>query len=55
MALFYNFTEKKHACLFTTNLAARGLDFPSVNWVIQVDCPEVTKKYIELKNNKFIY
>lgn len=34
MALFYTFTEKKYACLFTTNISARGLDFPSVNWVI---------------------
>lgn len=41
MALFYTFSEKKYAALFTTNLAARGLDFPQVNWVIQVDIPEV--------------
>lgn len=25
---------------FTTNLAARGLDFPKVDWVISLDCPD---------------
>ena len=45
MAIFYTFQEKKYACLFTTNLAARGLDFPLVDWVIQVDCPEDEETY----------
>lgn len=36
MAIFFGFKEKKHASMFTTNIAARGLDFPSVDWVIQV-------------------
>nr|QBK46515.1 DExD/H box RNA helicase 41 [Philasterides dicentrarchi] len=46
MAIFYAFTEKKHAVMITTNLAARGLDFPAVNWVVQVDCPDNTETYI---------
>ena len=36
MAIFFSFKEKKHASMFTTNIAARGLDFPAVDWVIQV-------------------
>lgn len=46
MAIFYTFSEKKFACLFTTNLASRGLDFPKVDWVIQLDCPDDTANYI---------
>jgi len=34
MAIFYAFKEKRHAVLLTTNIAARGIDFPYVNWVI---------------------
>lgn len=40
------FTEAKHACLFATDVVARGIDFPAVDWVIQVDCPEDTDTYI---------
>lgn len=46
MAIFFGFKEKKHASMFTTNIAARGLDFPSVDWVIQVDCPEDIPTYV---------
>ena len=38
--------EKKHAVLFATDIAARGVDFPQVDWVIQYDCPEDIKTYI---------
>ena len=38
--------EKKHAVLFSTDISARGVDFPAVDWVIQVDCPEDTNTYI---------
>ncbi|OJD15218.1 ATP-dependent RNA helicase DBP4 [Emergomyces pasteurianus Ep9510] len=40
------FSAAKHACLFATDVAARGLDFPAVDWVIQVDCPEDADTYI---------
>lgn len=40
------FTTTKHAVMFSTDLAARGLDFPSVDWVIQVDAPEDADTYI---------
>lgn len=46
MAIFFGFKEKKHASMFTTNIAARGLDFPAVDWVIQVDCPEDIATYV---------
>jgi len=46
MAIFFGYKEKKYASLFTTNIAARGLDFPSIDWVIQVDCPEDVPTYI---------
>jgi ATP-dependent RNA helicase DDX10/DBP4 len=32
--------------LFATDVAARGLDFPSVDWVVQADCPEDVPCYI---------
>ncbi|KZC14634.1 putative ATP-dependent RNA helicase DDX10 [Dufourea novaeangliae] len=32
--------------LFATDIAARGLDFPAVNWVVQMDCPEDANAYI---------
>jgi len=40
------FSNSKHACLFSTDVAARGLDFPAVDWVVQVDCPEDADTYI---------
>ena len=32
--------------MFATDIAARGLDFPSVDWVLQMDCPEDVSAYI---------
>jgi ATP-dependent RNA helicase DDX10/DBP4 len=46
MAIYFTFSEKKCAVLFTTNLASRGLDFPKVDWVIQVDIPEDVQTYV---------
>ncbi|KAI3393053.1 hypothetical protein diail_4792 [Diaporthe ilicicola] len=40
------FTSAKHCCLFATDVVARGVDFPAVDWVIQVDCPEDADTYI---------
>jgi len=40
------FSQAKHSCLFATDVVARGLDFPAVDWVIQVDCPEDADTYI---------
>jgi len=38
--------EKKSGCLFATDIASRGIDFPAVDWVIQMDCPEDTNGYV---------
>ncbi|KAL8984613.1 MAG: hypothetical protein Q9205_001454, partial [Flavoplaca limonia] len=40
------FSATKNSCLFATDVVARGLDFPAVDWVIQVDCPEDADTYI---------
>lgn len=40
------FSRAKHSCLFATDVVARGLDFPAVDWVLQVDCPEDADTYI---------
>jgi ATP-dependent RNA helicase DDX10/DBP4 len=40
------FSDAQHSCLFSTDVAARGLDFPAVDWVIQLDCPEDADTYI---------
>ncbi|KAI0827473.1 DEAD-domain-containing protein [Trametes gibbosa] len=46
LATFQRFTSMKHAVLLATDIAARGLDFPSVDWVVQVDAPEDAETYI---------
>ena len=46
LQIFSEFSKMKHACLFATDLAARGLDFPSVDWVVQVDAPEDADTYV---------
>ncbi len=46
LAIFTDFSKKKSAVLFATDIAARGLDFPSVDWVVQVDCPDDAEGYI---------
>ncbi|KAL1626792.1 ATP-dependent RNA helicase dbp4 [Neofusicoccum ribis] len=40
------FSSAQHSCLFATDVAARGLDFPAVDWVVQVDSPEDADTYI---------
>lgn len=44
--MYHKFTTSSHAVLFATDIAARGLDFPSVDWVLQVDVPEDADTYI---------
>ncbi|KAK9881936.1 hypothetical protein WA026_018130 [Henosepilachna vigintioctopunctata] len=46
MEIYESFVRKSSAVLFATDLAARGLDFPEVHWVVQVDCPEDSATYI---------
>lgn len=40
------FGRMQHAVLFATDLAARGLDFPSIDWVVQADAPEDATTYV---------
>ncbi|KAL8673360.1 MAG: hypothetical protein Q9224_007528, partial [Gallowayella concinna] len=40
------FSATRNSCLFATDVVARGLDFPAVDWVIQLDCPEDADTYI---------
>ncbi|TAQ85129.1 hypothetical protein B7494_g6560 [Chlorociboria aeruginascens] len=40
------FSSSKNSCIFATDVVARGLDFPGVDWVIQLDCPEDADTYI---------
>jgi hypothetical protein len=44
--VFQDFLRRKSACMFATDIASRGLDFPDIDWVVQVDAPEDTNMYI---------
>ncbi|EGS21889.1 ATP-dependent RNA helicase-like protein [Thermochaetoides thermophila DSM 1495] len=46
MEITNRFAAAKYSCLFATDVVARGIDFPAVDWVIQVDCPEDADTYI---------
>ena len=46
LATYTEYCAKKHCVLFATDVAARGLDFPQVQWVVQADCPEDVATYI---------
>lgn len=46
LTMYDKFTKSKHAVLFATDIAARGLDFPAVDWVLQLDAPEDAETYI---------
>ncbi|EGR31696.1 hypothetical protein IMG5_104100 [Ichthyophthirius multifiliis] len=43
---FYQFINEEKCILLCTDVVARGLDFPKVNWIVQYDPPEDTKEYI---------
>ncbi|CAK7213162.1 ATP-dependent RNA helicase dbp4 [Sporothrix bragantina] len=46
LEILKRFASAKHACLFATDVVARGVDIPMVDWVVQVDCPEDADTYI---------
>ncbi|KAL7673750.1 hypothetical protein ACOME3_000033 [Neoechinorhynchus agilis] len=46
LKVYEKFREKDVVALFATDIAARGLDFPNVDWVIQMDCPCDVETYI---------
>jgi len=44
---FYTFSQKRNSVvLFATDIASRGVDFPAIDWVIQLDPPEDISQYI---------
>ncbi|KAG6811624.1 hypothetical protein H0H92_006588 [Tricholoma furcatifolium] len=46
ITMYNKFISLSHAVLFATDIAARGLDFPAVDWVLQLDAPEDADTYI---------
>ncbi|KAK9476878.1 P-loop containing nucleoside triphosphate hydrolase protein [Lipomyces japonicus] len=43
---FFEFCNAKQGILICTDIAARGLDIPSVDWIIQYDPPDDPRDYI---------
>lgn len=43
---FYEFSHSEKGILLCTDVAARGLDIPSVDWIVQYDPPDETREYI---------
>eukprot|EP00467_Chlorarachnion_reptans_P018642 CAMPEP_0114516320 /NCGR_PEP_ID=MMETSP0109-20121206/17262_1 /TAXON_ID=29199 /ORGANISM="Chlorarachnion reptans, Strain CCCM449" /LENGTH=632 /DNA_ID=CAMNT_0001696695 /DNA_START=105 /DNA_END=2000 /DNA_ORIENTATION=- len=43
---FFEFSNAKHGTLVCTDIAARGLDFPAVDWIIQFDPASDPTDYI---------
>jgi ATP-dependent RNA helicase DDX18/HAS1 len=43
---FFQFCKQDKGILLCTDVAARGLDIPSVDWIVQYDPPDDPKEYI---------
>lgn len=43
---FFLFFTQETGVLLCTDVAARGLDIPAVDWIIQFDPPDQTAEYI---------
>ena len=43
---FFEFSEASAGTLLCTDVAARGLDIPAVDWIVQFDPPDDPKEYI---------
>jgi len=46
LSVFYEFCASSEMVLICTDIASRGLDIPSVDWVLQVDSPENINQYV---------
>ena len=45
-ATFFEFCEAKQGILLCTDVGARGLDIPAVDWIVQYDPPDQPEDYI---------
>lgn len=43
---FFSFCKQKTGTLLCTDVAARGLDIPAVDWILQFDPPDDPKEYV---------
>jgi len=43
---FHNFINSSSGILICTDVAARGLDLPDVNWIVQYDAPTELSEYV---------
>ena len=39
-ALYKRFLQVEHGLIFSTDVAARGVDIPDVDWIIQMAAPK---------------
>ncbi|RQX72645.1 DEAD/DEAH box ATP-dependent RNA helicase [Toxoplasma gondii CAST] len=46
MSTYYDFCNAEKGILLCTDVAARGLDIPKVDWIVQYDPPDDPKEYI---------
>ena len=53
---FFQFCNAKQATLLCTDVAARGLDIPEVDWIVQFDPPDDPKvSNTAFKHSHLIY
>lgn len=45
-ATFFDFCQRETGIMLCTDVAARGLDIPAVDWIVQFDPPDDPKEYI---------
>lgn len=46
LEIYSRFTSSNSSVLLSTDIASRGLDFPNINWVVQVDLAENLQQYV---------
>ena len=46
LANYSTFIKAPYAVMLCTDVAARGLDIPNVNWIVQYDAPQDPKVFV---------